>query len=594
MTSGPSRSIPPVLTDGSFHVKILDKTQRRELTYGELNGLNALAIPTWIYSQRSGSVSWANTEAQNIYFRKSREIDRDNTFTQTTLGIYARVEEDGHTVHIVGPRNILLKGQTDCTDEDIITLVVCPIVVNNTKSTLFQQVLDTKQFPNRIEVKADDTPIDIIMSMLDMMTEGTPVPAVYAQLVRSVLTDGSDLNQPIVTCSAFERLFPGEQDRNNRVRDVLGMPSTSAPYGNTTGKLEGGDSRIDSDRETQAQIRLGQMERMVTCERQAFLDSVKDPESESTTQYDIDMESWHFNAFQWGPMVLPQLFMRIARVHDLVNILELDEDRLWNFLLKINEGCGAENKYHNFRHAASVLHCINNIMTNGGVASRLSSDVRGRSLILLVALVAATIHDYHHLGVSNKFLVDTFAHLAILYNDKSPQENNHSSSAFQLMQMDEFNFMESFSRVDMRRFRTLVISMVLHTDMEHHFALLTKLKNRMSVKPDWSVDEADIAIVMQLVLKCADLSHLTYAFPLHQEWVNCLQEELFMQGDLEASKNMVISPMCDRTKQGIVHSQVDFFEFVAMKMFRTLTTEFKDTSPLIDGLMSNYCEWSNL
>lgn len=39
-------------------------------------------------------------------------------------------------------------------------------------------------------------------------------------------------------------------------------------------------------------------------------------------------------------------------------------------------------------------------------------------------------------------------------------------------------------------------------------------------------------------------------------WVNQLEEEFFRQGDVERANNMTISPLFDRSKQGITKSQV--------------------------------------
>jgi hypothetical protein len=40
-------------------------------------------------------------------------------------------------------------------------------------------------------------------------------------------------------------------------------------------------------------------------------------------------------------------------------------------------------------------------------------------------------------GVNNDFLVKTLDPLALLYNDRSPMENHHVASAFQLLLGDE-------------------------------------------------------------------------------------------------------------------------------------------------------------
>ncbi len=51
------------------------------------------------------------------------------------------------------------------------------------------------------------------------------------------------------------------------------------------------------------------------------------------------------------------------------------------------------------------------------------------------------IHDYEHKGVNNDYLIRVSDGLAVLYNDRSPMENHHLASSFQLMNSDEYNFL---------------------------------------------------------------------------------------------------------------------------------------------------------
>lgn len=50
-----------------------------------------------------------------------------------------------------------------------------------------------------------------------------------------------------------------------------------------------------------------------------------------------------------------------------------------------------------------------------------------------IMYMAAAVHDYQHPGLNNPYLVNSRHELAIRYNDKSPLENHHASSAFFLM-----------------------------------------------------------------------------------------------------------------------------------------------------------------
>ena len=58
-----------------------------------------------------------------------------------------------------------------------------------------------------------------------------------------------------------------------------------------------------------------------------------------------------------------------------------------------------------------------------------------------------------------------------------------------------------------------------------------------------------------MALKCADLGHLASSERVHRRWVMALEEEMFRQGDLEKAKGYPVSPLMDRTKEGITKSQ---------------------------------------
>jgi hypothetical protein len=124
-----------------------------------------------------------------------------------------------------------------------------------------------------------------------------------------------------------------------------------------------------------------------------------------------------------------------------------------------------------------VLHGIHLIyeQTNGSVKL---GDIE-----LLSMYIAATIHDVDHPGVSNNFLIATSNPMSLLYNDKSVLENHHCSTAFTILQRTECNFLQHLEESEFRKFRSLVVDMVLATDLAQHFSLLTMFKKRI-LTPD--------------------------------------------------------------------------------------------------------------
>jgi calcium/calmodulin-dependent 3',5'-cyclic nucleotide phosphodiesterase len=70
----------------------------------------------------------------------------------------------------------------------------------------------------------------------------------------------------------------------------------------------------------------------------------------------------------------------------------------------------------------------------------------------------------------------------------------------------------------------LVIEMVLATDMSYHFTQLKTVKNMISLN-----ETIDKPRALSLLLHCADISHPSKHWSLHENWTNRLVEEFFAQ-----------------------------------------------------------------
>lgn len=69
-------------------------------------------------------------------------------------------------------------------------------------------------------------------------------------------------------------------------------------------------------------------------------------------------------------------------------------------------------RYHNATHAADVLQTLHVLLHYGGLVAHLEP------LCILGSYLAAIIHDYSHVGLTNDFLITTAHPLALRYNDK--------------------------------------------------------------------------------------------------------------------------------------------------------------------------------
>ena len=75
---------------------------------------------------------------------------------------------------------------------------------------------------------------------------------------------------------------------------------------------------------------------------------------------------------------------------------------------------------------------------------------------MLSAILASSIHDVDHPGVTNQYLVNTSSELALIYNDESVLENHHLAVAFKLIQDHECDILASLSKKQRQSVRKMV------------------------------------------------------------------------------------------------------------------------------------------
>jgi hypothetical protein len=258
------------------------------------------------------------------------------------------------------------------------------------------------------------------------------------------------------------------------------------------------------------------------------------------------------------------------------------------------------------------VHFLHSILSHGGVAeASVSAAIAGhehdhqRKFILLAGLLAAVVHDYEHEGVNNDFLVKSSSPKAILYNDRSPNENHHVAAAWLLLQDHECNFLEHMTIPENRQLRKLVLDMVLETDMAKHGETLKKFKDCVQASngdndssfsgPFAPSSPTDAILALQVALKCADLGHLSLCWTSHLRWVRRLEQEFFTQGDKEQDmQGLDVSFLMDRKKPGASDTQVGFFDFIVLPLFREFCEAFPATRPMLTGVDANYMKWKNL
>ncbi|XP_061385878.1 dual specificity calcium/calmodulin-dependent 3',5'-cyclic nucleotide phosphodiesterase 1 isoform X2 [Danaus plexippus] len=269
------------------------------------------------------------------------------------------------------------------------------------------------------------------------------------------------------------------------------------------------------------------------------------------------LDEWSFDVFALheaaAGMPVKYLGYELLNRYGMIHKFKVPPTILENFLSRIEEGyCRFHNPYHNNLHAADVAQTVHYMLCQTGLMNWLSD------LEIFATLVAAIVHDYEHTGTTNNFHVMSGSDTALLYNDRAVLENHHISAAFRLLRDEECNILQNLSRDEFREFRTLVIDMVLATDMSFHFQQLKNMRSLLSLAEP-TVDKSKAA---SLVLHCCDISHPAKRWDLHHRWTMSLLDEFFLQGDKERELGLPFSPLCDRNNTLVAESQIGFIDFI--------------------------------
>lgn len=262
------------------------------------------------------------------------------------------------------------------------------------------------------------------------------------------------------------------------------------------------------------------------------------------------------------PDSLTFVAMIVFTRHKLNETFGIGFVRMASFCKALNAGYRDSNPFHNRLHAADVAYVMHLFVLHSGIVEQRSLE----PFHVLAMIFGALVHDFRHPGVTSAFLSSTSDPLALTYNDRSILENFHAAEAFKLMQQAQYNIFRALDPKQARELRSLVVRMVLATDMADHFAQVTELVSTVpKAHPQSSASDAAPEPVangtpskgphahierdrlLSILMHCADISHPFRDLSSHVDFSVRIRDEFFNQGDLERKRKMEVSPMFDRT-----------------------------------------------
>mmetsp|Transcript_148874 Transcript_148874/g.277512 ORF Transcript_148874/g.277512 Transcript_148874/m.277512 type:complete len:897 (-) Transcript_148874:200-2890(-) len=281
-------------------------------------------------------------------------------------------------------------------------------------------------------------------------------------------------------------------------------------------------------------------------------------------------------------------------------VLSADAPAVWirttvqeSHLFKFVSNCEAKyqaNPFHNFSHALDVEYAVARFMALMQAERFLPES----SMFWL--MIAAVAHDLGHLGVNNQYLIETSHELALKYNDRSPLENMHCATLFQVVSDPESNVFAQVEKDLYKEMRKGIINAILHTDVTKHNDMMKELALLYQMNSeafDESILEMNNAVVevlqsnsqlaLNALLHGADVGNPMKPWDLAQRIAYLCIDEFFAQGDLEKTAGIPVQMLNDRDKVNRPNSQIGFIEFVIAPMVESIVHLF----PPLDGLAEN-------
>ncbi len=220
---------------------------------------------------------------------------------------------------------------------------------------------------------------------------------------------------------------------------------------------------------------------------------------------------------------------------------------------------------------------------------------------ILSLLLSALCHDFKHNGFNNNFHVNAKSMIAVSYNDASVLENYHVAETFKVLMHDENNLLCKLKPEEWRLVRKRMIDCILSTDMANHAKHLNTLKAKLEtfdIKNGKNVERMIFSdnvartyenqqIVLGMLVHTADVSNPAKPQTVYKKWVDSVFVEFFNQGDLEKSKSLPVSLLCDRLTTNVNKAQIGFINFVVVPTFEVLMHIAPEIAPYSVAIKDN-------
>lgn len=296
----------------------------------------------------------------------------------------------------------------------------------------------------------------------------------------------------------------------------------------------------------------------------------------------VDLDDMRLDVFKYNEDELVAFALEIFLMCGVTQEKGYDRETLQNFLVTVRSRY-LDNPFHNFHHAFSVLHCTYLLLKQRRGVCPLGHSVT------TYMLVAAVCHDLGHPGNTNDFEINSMSQLATKYNQQSVLENFHCSVTLQILRDPKCNIFKSLDRAGVLKMKTVVISLILATDMKHHFSMQSKLRSCSFDKA--AVDEKQAAqrrqLFMKMIIHSSDLSNQGLPWSLARVWAGRVCDEFSAQSRKEAKFELPVTPFMKglETTGGRAKLQVSFIDAILRPWWSVVRNALP--GPLTESICAN-------
>jgi len=112
--------------------------------------------------------------------------------------------------------------------------------------------------------------------------------------------------------------------------------------------------------------------------------------------------------------------------------------------------------------------------------------------------------------------------------------------------------------------------MILATDMKQHDRIMSEIREKIGNGDDLLEDDASVALLLGLILKCADISNQARPRHIAAKWNDRVYQEFYREGDEDRKRGRQVLNLHDRQKNDTNASSVGFIGFVVVPLYKLL------------------------